>query len=123
MRPLVYIAGPITKGPIDHNIRQANEAMVALMRAGIAPFNPMLSCFTGYPECKGPEVTPRGTTHEDWYGMDLPWVAVSHAVLRLPGESRGADGEVAHAQENGIPVFYSVEAVVNYFRKAEAIPA
>lgn len=108
----IYIAGPITKGPLDHNIRQANHAMICLMRAGYAVFNPMLSCFAGYPESTAPEVLPHGTVHEDWYGMDLPWVAVCDALLRLPGESRGADGEVAHANKLGIPVYYDADNLI-----------
>jgi len=32
--------------------------------------------------------------------------------MRLPGESPGADREVALAAELGIPVFYSVEELV-----------
>ncbi len=72
----------------------------------------MLSCFVGYPESTTPEVMPRGTTHEDWLGMDLPWVAVSNALLRLPGESTGADREVAHAKLHGIPVFHDADALI-----------
>ena len=33
------------------------------------------------------------------------------AVLRLPGDSRGADQDVAIAQGLGIPVYYSLEQV------------
>jgi hypothetical protein len=43
VRKRIYIAGPISKGDPLHNVRQADEAMFALMRAGFAPFNPMLS--------------------------------------------------------------------------------
>jgi len=35
-----------------------------------------------------------------------------NAVLRLPGESKGADAEVALAEENGIDVFYSIEDLI-----------
>ncbi len=104
----IYIAGPISKGPLDSNIAQANEAMIALMKAGFAPFNPMLTCFAGWPESRVPEVLPRGTVHEDWYNMELAWVGVSYGVLRLPGESVGADREVAYAKSLGIPVFSNI---------------
>lgn len=36
------------------------------------------------------------------------------AVLRLPGASRGADMDVAHAQELGLPVFTSVDQIPVY---------
>ncbi|OWK34349.1 hypothetical protein FRUB_10320 [Fimbriiglobus ruber] len=57
-------------------------------------------------------VLPGDTTHEDWMGVDLPWVAVSDAVLRLPGLSTGADLETAEAMGRGIPVFHSVADVI-----------
>jgi hypothetical protein len=48
-------------------------------------------------------------THREWMRIDLDWVAVADAVLRLPGPSKGADMECARAKELGIPVFYSVD--------------
>ena len=36
------------------------------------------------------------------------------AVLRLPGESTGADGDVAIARERGLPVFTRVEDIPGY---------
>jgi hypothetical protein len=33
------------------------------------------------------------------------------AVLRLPGESTGADQDVAIAQERGLPVYYDLDAI------------
>jgi hypothetical protein len=122
-RPRIYIAGPITKGDPLHNARQADEAMFALMRNGLAPMNPMLTAWAGSAirsydggaEAKY-NATPAGTTHEDWMGADLPWVAASAAVLRLPGESKGADIETQHATDLGIPVFTSVTELVTHFR-------
>ena len=115
----MYIAGPITKGPLDHNINQATDAFIALCKAGHAPFAPQWSCYSGRAN-KTAEghvvafagVTPNELTHEDWYGLDLAWVAVSDAVLRLPGDSTGADKEVALAREKGIPVFHSLDELL-----------
>jgi ABC-type sugar transport system substrate-binding protein len=36
------------------------------------------------------------------------------AVLRLPGESTGADQDVAIARERGIPVYERVEMIPGY---------
>lgn len=33
------------------------------------------------------------------------------AVLRLPGESKGADQDVAIAQRRGLPVYYRAEEI------------
>ena len=109
MRTRIYIAGPISLGILEDNIRQATEAGLVLLKAGYAPLVPHLTC---YMAGATPEVLPAGTVHEDWYAADLPWVAVSDAVLRLPGESRGADGEVALAERLGIPVFYNLDVLM-----------
>ncbi len=126
MRRRVYIAGPISKGDMLHNVRQADAAFLALLRAGFAPMCPHWSVYhgsacrpinrEGAPVVATADAKPNGTTHEDWMGVDLPWVAVSDAVLRLPGESTGADLEVAEAITRDIPVFTTVEALVEYFR-------
>lgn len=104
-RRRIYIAGPITKGDLRTNIRRACETMEILLKEGYAPFCPQLSCYMGGDT---PEVLPCGTSHGDWVGMDLPWVEVSEALLRLEGESKGADMEVIHAKLRGIPVFHSL---------------
>lgn len=129
-RTRVYVAGPIRKGDLFSNVKQADDAMNALMVLGFAPFNPMLSVYAGgvrrgehvlYEGNKPPyaEADPHaklvGVTAEDWLTMDLAWVEVSHAVLRLPGESTGADGEVAFARDNNVPVFYTLDELVEYF--------
>ena len=43
-----------------------------------------------------------------WLAVDLVFVERSDAVLRLPGESTGADMEVRHALAKGIPVFTEI---------------
>jgi hypothetical protein len=130
MRKLrVYIAGPISRGDLLHNIRQADETFAALLRAGLAPFCPHWSVYHGssrWESATGSKViatadpTPAGTTHADWMGADLPWVEVADAVLRLPGVSVGADAEVAHARQYGIPVFRTAAGVLVW---AQTLPA
>jgi hypothetical protein len=124
MRKRVYIAGPISKGDLLHNVNQATAAFVALAKAGLAPFCPHWSVYskpaTHDPlEVYPPRILCRGTvsgndemTHADWIGVDLPWVVAADAVLRLPGDSTGADMEVACAADHDVPVFYSVDDVV-----------
>lgn len=116
----VYIAGPISKGDLAHNINQATAAFVTLAKAGLAPMCPHWSVYAKPCEphgkdvlCVGDAMGNREMTHAEWLGIDLPWVGVSNAVLRLPGESTGADREVAHARAMGIPVYYSVREVID----------
>jgi hypothetical protein len=88
---VIYVAGPISKGPLDANIRQACEAGMALLKAGLSPIVPHLSCFMGavavpniaYPRRPAyiPEVLPDGTVHADWIGACLPQVRRSNCLL------------------------------------------
>lgn len=99
----VYISGPITKGDRIANFAQACEAQTRLMQHGFAPLNPMLTM-----------LHPAAWTidHDQWIACDLPWVEAADAVLRLPGESTGADTECRHAMECGIPVARCVAALI-----------
>ena len=108
----VYVAGPISKGNLNKNVQQAVDAGIILIHKGFAPFVPHLSCYMG--GCV-PDPMPFGTTHDDWMSVDLPWVKVSQALLRLPGESKGADMEVSCANSYGIPVFLSIDDLLDYF--------
>ncbi len=107
-RPKVYVAGPLSRGNRVRNVAQGMEAYVTLLEKGYAPFLPHFSALM--------EWMVTGMEHSDWLEADLPWVRCSDALLRLPGESVGADMEEAHAKAHGIPIFY------NLGRLLEAIP-
>lgn len=92
----IYLSGPITKGNRTHNFYQACQAHKLLMAAGYSVLNPMLTML--HPD--EPNIP-----HGQWLASDLPWVEVSDCVIRLPGESVGADMETAHARDMGVPVF------------------
>ena len=102
----VYIASPYTLGDIAVNVKRQIDAVDELMNYGFAPFAPLYSHFQHM-------VHPR--PYEDWVDVDLEWVKVCDCVLRLDGESKGADGEVNLAQTMGKPIFYSVEDVAIYY--------
>lgn len=135
MKRLIYLAGPIRKGNQWHNGAQADDAMIVLMKAGVAVVNPMLSmwvgacrsCVDNYGDLSESEdgrmwIRPsakahgdfQSLTHEDWLEMDKEIIRRCDAVLRLPGESVGADDEVVCAERNGIPVFHDVEEVIRW---------
>ena len=119
-KPRVYIAGPISRGPLGHNIKQADEAFLELVRRGFAPFNPILTVFAGHAAEAPPHVAvPSAMSglpipHDVWLSIDLPWVEAADCVLRLPGFSIGANIEANHARGLGIPVFTSVDDLHNY---------
>ena len=112
MRPKVYISGPLTtSGNVLENLDRAMAAARRLIDAGFAPFCPHLT----YHVDPGGEIP-----HAVWLEAELPWVQVADAVLRLPGESIGADMEVEHATIHGVPVFGSVGELVRAFAETEA---
>lgn len=91
----VYVSGPITKGNRNWNLYQANEVHRILLDAGYAVLNPMLTIL--FPDEKN-------VAHGVWLASDLAFIEVCHVVVRLVGESVGADMETAHADKLGIPV-------------------
>lgn len=110
----VYIAGPISKGNATENVRRGCEAFSELVRLGYTPFCPFWSHLQELVRGVGADLDWAG-----WIAYDLQWVAFCHALLRLPGESAGADREVAHACYLGIPVFYSVDDLVRHIEPAK----
>lgn len=126
---VVYVAGPISKGDLAENVRRAHDAGLRLLKAGLSPIVPHGSCFWGNRTAAPaslanaivwrPEVLPVGTTHEDWYGADLAIVRRCDAVLRLPGESAGADMECREAMAHGIPAFTDEAELFRWLRERE----
>jgi hypothetical protein len=94
----VYVAGPYTRGDVAENVRNAIIAGNNLRSLGFTPFIPHLTHFWHF-------LQPHEIDY--WYEYDLEWLEMCDAVFRLPGESSGADKEVARAGELGRPVFYS----------------
>lgn len=96
----VYVAGPMTLGDHDKNIRRGIDAAQRLLDAGHAPFVPHLSSFWNIIHFN---------EHYIWLDYDREWLKCCDALVRLPGDSRGADQEVLWAKEHNIPVFDSVD--------------
>jgi hypothetical protein len=91
----VYIAGPITKGNQFLNVKAAIDVADKLLRYGYAPYCPHFTCFwqMHYPH-----------PYQEWMDLDFEWLRACDAVLRLYGESVGADREVQEASRLGIKV-------------------
>lgn len=104
MRHRVYVSGPLSSsGDREQNVRRAMQAGLDLINAGFAPLVPHLTHFMDGTDSLG---------HDTWLDVDLQWVRAADAVLRLPGESKGADIEVWHANDVSIPVYHSVVALI-----------
>jgi len=101
----VYIASPYTLGDVAVNVAKQMKVADALIDEGFAPFVPLYSHFQHMYNPKPYEV---------WTKLDLEWVLSCDVLLRLEGESKGADNEVKFAQENKIPVVYSIEELLDW---------
>ena len=102
----IYIASPYTKGDVALNVKRQLDYADTLLDMGFVPCVPLYSHFQHM-------VHPR--PYEDWIKLDLEWIAVCDGLLRLEGESAGADREVIHAKSLDIPVFHSLEEMDKYF--------
>jgi hypothetical protein len=99
----IYVAGPYTKGDVVVNVRNAILAADRLLKAGHEPFVPHLNHFW-HLVCPG--------DYEQWLRLDLKWLPTCDYILRLPGESAGADREVALATSLGMRVYYNIDELL-----------
>jgi hypothetical protein len=111
---LVYVAGPYTTGDPVVNTREACLAGAKLLDLGYAVIVPHTSLLWH-------AIAPR--PYEVWLANDLEQVRRCDALVRLPGESSGADGEEAEAIRCGIPVFHSLYDLDAYFTRADELLA
>lgn len=98
----IYVAGPYTKGDPVVNVAAAIDAGDELARMGHYPYIPHLSMFWHY---------RHSHEYNFWLDQDKAWLVCCNALLRLPGESSGADKEVVLAHELGIPVYFSLDEI------------
>lgn len=99
----VYIAGPYTKGDVAQNVQRAIITGDVLADAGFWPYIPHLTHFWHL-------ITPR--PYEFWLEYDSVMIDVCDILLRLDGESSGADKEVKMAEKQGKRIYYSIENLI-----------
>lgn len=99
---LVYVSAPFSKGDQLQNVRTACLAGDALIEKGHHPYVPHCTALW---HCISPK------TFNQWMQIDSVILARCDAVLRLEGESVGADIEVGLAERLNIPVYYSLEKI------------
>jgi hypothetical protein len=103
----LYIAGPLTKGDLMGNVRRSMEAAHLLLDHGYEFYLPHLSVHLEM-------FRPR--PYREWLDMDLRLIPYCDGIFLLPGESPGAQEEVALANKLGMPVFTSIEEVNAFAR-------
>jgi hypothetical protein len=106
--PMIYIAGPITHPDPLANTGEGMRWFDELTDTGLCVcFLPHLSSFLHMRR-------PRG--HAEWLAMDKQYILRCDALFRLPGESVGADIEVAFCTEHKVPVFEERSALLDWCR-------
>lgn len=95
----IYVASPMSKQPIE-GPRAATKVADQLVAAGHFPYLPQLDRLWAYMTGEKP--------YETWLAMDFAWIRKCDCLIRCPGESPGADREVAYAKSIGKPVYFGI---------------
>jgi hypothetical protein len=98
----IYLASAYAIGDQAVNVRKSLEVAEQLIAMGHTPYVPLLTHFWHF-------ASPHSQTY--WLDLDLQWLANCDAVLRLPGESKGADMEVEYAKDINILIYYDIEDI------------
>lgn len=99
---LIFVASPYSIGNKSRNVGNSMIAGNEILKKGHTPFLPLLS---HYWDCIYPK--PESV----WYAIDRVTLSRCDAVLRLPGESKGADSEVELALMLEIPVYFDIDEI------------
>ncbi|WP_370674228.1 DUF4406 domain-containing protein [Pleomorphomonas sp. PLEO] len=113
---LILIAGPYRSGTGDDpqrmadNLRRLEEASWPLFRAGHIP---VIGEWIALPVWRSAGGTELGDELYDqiFYPTADRLLQRCDAVLRLPGDSKGADNDVRLAKERGLPVYHRLQDV------------
>jgi hypothetical protein len=113
---LILIAGPYRSGTGDdpallaRNLRRLEEAAWPIFAKGHVP---MIGEWVALPvlASAGADGVADPLAEQVMYPTAERLLQHADAVLRLPGESRGADQDVAIARERGLPVYTSLDQI------------
>lgn len=113
---IILVAGPYRSGTADDparmaaNLRQLEEAALPLFRAGHIP---LIGEWLALPlmAVAGSKAVGDAIYEEIAYPVAHRLLPRCDAVLRLPGDSKGADLDVKIARERGLSVYHRIEDV------------
>jgi len=94
---MIYLAGPITRPDPMANAHTACNIATAMVDAGFTPFVPQCSIIWQ-------TIQPRPWAW--WLEYDFRILANCSLLMRIPGESQGADAEIKEAKRIGVPVVF-----------------
>lgn len=99
----VYIACPYSIGNQEEHVTNSIVTSHILADLGFIPFNPLLVHYWHIMYER---------SYEYWCDYTMYWLLKCNMVLRLPGESKGADAEVEMAIKMNIPVYYNIPTLL-----------
>lgn len=99
----VYCAGPFTKPIPTHTTNRAVLIGKSVVELGHIPFVPHLYLLWD-------TVSPE--SYDYWMNLCFAWISKCDVLYRAPGESSGADQEVALARKLNIPVIYDLQELI-----------
>ena len=110
----IYIAGPYSSenvvGVLD-NIRDGMRVGTKVLLAGFAPFVPWFDFHFQLMLREGENLSV-----QDYYDYSIAWLLASDAMLvhRLSKNSVGTIREIEIAEQNLIPVYYSLAGLIQF---------
>lgn len=107
---IIYIAGKYTGPEVLMNIHKAKMAAQSVWEAGFTAFCPHLN--------SGMFASTK-LKYRDYMDGDTVILTFCSGIYMLEGweQSKGAKEEKEYAELLEIPIFYSVEEIIDYFRK------
>jgi hypothetical protein len=113
----ILIAGPYRSGTNDdpelmaQNLQRMEEAALPIFRAGHIP---VIGEWFALPLLKQAGSKHPGDEAYEEISYPVAWrlLIKCDAVLRIPGASKGADGDVKVAQAAGLKIYYSLDEFI-----------
>ena len=99
---LIYLASAYSIGDQALNVRRQIEAADRLLEKGHIPLIPCLSHLWHL-------ISPK--SYDEWLRIGIAWLGYCNALLRLEGESKGADQELNYAYKLGLKIYFSLEDI------------
>jgi len=104
MDKIIFIAAPYINPDPVANANRVVKVADELIKLGFTPFIPHLAMLWH-------AISPKPV--DFWYEYDLKILKKCDALLRLPGESKGANREVEMAIKWNIPVYFNIGDLVD----------
>lgn len=109
----VYVAGAISSSTVEGGLKNIRKGIVMgaeLLSMGVSPYVPHLDYQFNLVQSEA---------HIDvdtYYKHDLEWLKLCDCMLVLPGweHSKGVNNEIAFAEQNNIPIYFSKEQLIKY---------